>query len=413
MAAFHHESSTTTMQQPPRLPATQLHPVAKSVASTAGNLLAGLPLASTSAGGMTESPKRSKMSPVTNGLRVMNVLLVAHAGLFSDAFSGSLSKLASRVEVQRCDPDDLETYEPGTPPTLVVLDIDALTGEATTRVSVAQGRYAPAPVVALGTALDDNFIAVVMKSGVKAYLPKSYSETQALGLLQVVLADGAKSIDIPAQSDAAAVHDVGATPARKDRNQTNPYGLTARELEVLSKTHEGLTNLQIGKRLGMQEGTVKIHLSNAYKKLGVENRVQAIRIVERLDAIQRMEMDNAQQSVSVRDWLLPHMSDESHRKGDILFRKGEPGRTLYFIQKGRIALPEIDKYMEEGEIFGEIGIFAPAHARTCTARCESDVRLFCLTAEQARRLYFENPQFAFHVMQLIAQRLLDDQHRVH
>lgn len=355
------------------------------------------------------------MSPVTNGLRVMNVLLVAHAGLFADAFSGSLSKLAGRVEVERCDPDELETHEPRTAPTLVVLDIDALTGEATTRVSVAQERYAPAAVVALGTALDDNFIAMVMKSGVKAYLPKSYSETQALGLLQLVLADGAKSTSIPVASDAVAVHDVAATPARKDRNrnQTNPYGLTARELEVLSKTHEGLTNLQIGKRLGMQEGTVKIHLSNAYKKLGVENRVQAIRIVERLDAIQRMEMDNAQQSVSVRDWLLPHMSDESHRKGDILFRKGEPGRALYFIQKGRIALPEIDKYMEEGEIFGEIGIFAPAHARTCTARCESDVRLFCLTAEQARRLYFENPQFAYHVMQLIAQRLLDDQHRVH
>ena len=205
---------------------------------------------------------------------------------------------------------------------------------------------------------------------------------------------------------------VTAPTGRKER-QTNPYGLTTRELEVLFKTQQGLTNLQIGKRLGMQEGTVKIHLSNAYKKLGVENRVQAIRIVERMEAIHNMEMENAQQPVSVRDWLLPHMSDESHRKGDILFRKGEPGRALYFIQKGRVALPEIDKFMEEGEIFGEIGIFAPAHARTCTALCDSDVRLFCLTAEQARRLYFENPQFAYHVMQLIAQRLLDDQHRVH
>jgi two-component system nitrate/nitrite response regulator NarL len=402
------------MQQPPRLPAPQTPPVAKSAAPTVGNLLGGLPLAQTAARGMTEPQKRSKMWPVSNGLRVMNVLLVTHAGLFADAFAGSLSKLASRVDVRRCDPDQLETHDPGMSPSLVVLDIDALSGEATQRVSAAQERFAPAAVVALGAALDDNFIAIVMKSGVKAYLPKSYSETQALGLLQVVLAGGATNNGSPAQRGNAGAHDVSITASRKDRNQTNPYGLTARELEVLSKTQEGLTNLQIGKRLGMQEGTVKIHLSNAYKKLGVENRVQAIRIVERLEAIQRMEMDNAgQHSVSVRDWLLPHMSDESHRKGDILFHKGEPGRTLYFIQKGRIALPEFDKFMEEGEIFGEIGIFAPAHARTCTARCDSDVRLFCLTAEQARRLYFENPQFAYHVMQLIAQRLLDDQHRVH
>jgi two-component system, NarL family, nitrate/nitrite response regulator NarL len=363
---------------------------------------------------MTESQKRSKMWPVTPGLRVMNVLLVAQAGLFADAFAGSLAKLASRVEVQRCDPNQLETHDPSYTPGIVVLDIDPLGAETTQRVQAAQARYAPAPIVALGTALDDNFIAMVMGSGVKAYLPKSYSETQALGLLQVVLAGGAKTNEAPVQSDApATLREVGVPP-RKDRSQTSPYGLTARELEVLSKTHEGLTNLQIGKRLGMQEGTVKIHLSNAYKKLGVENRVQAIRIIERLEAIHRLEVDNAsQQSVSVRDWLLPHMSDESHRKGDILFRKGEPGRALYFIQKGRISLPEIDKYMEEGEIFGEIGIFAPAHARTCSARCDSDVKLFCLTAEQARRLYFENPQFAYHVMQLIAQRLLDDQHRVH
>jgi DNA-binding NarL/FixJ family response regulator len=342
----------------------------------------------------------------------MNVLLITHAGLFADALAGSLQKLAARVEVPRIDPDQLEAHRPVTPPSLVILDLDAFAGDATQRLRQAQERFAPVPVVALGTPLDDNFIALVMGSGVKAYLPKSYSETQALGLLQVVLAGGAT--DKGERSAAGAGEPrVTTQSSRKERAQDNPYGLTARELEVLFKTHEGLTNLQIGKRLGMQEGTVKIHLSNAYKKLGVENRVQAIRIVERLEAIQRMEMDVAQQPVSVRDWLLPHMSDESHRKGDILFRKGEPGRALYFIQKGRIALPEIDKYMEEGEMFGEIGIFAPAHARTCSALCDSDVRLFCLTAEKARRLYFENPQFAYHVMQLIAQRLLDDRHRVH
>src|SRR3954468_3733710 len=398
-------------QQPPRPPAPQARTVTTATPSTAGTLLAGLPLTQSS-GGMTESQKRSKMLPVSQGLRPMNVLLVAHAGLFADVLAGSLGKLASRVEVQRCEPDQLETYRAAATLSLILLDIDAVSGDAAQRVSAARERFAPAAIVALGTALDDNFIATVMGSGVKAYLPKSYSETQALGLLQVVLTDGAKTNGAAGPSETVATHAVAAPVGRKER-QTNPYGLTARELEVLFKTHEGLTNLQIGKRLGMQEGTVKIHLSNAYKKLGVENRVQAIRIVERMEAIHNMEMENAQQPVSVRDWLLPHMSDESHRKGDILFRKGEPGRALYFIQKGRIALPEIDKFMEEGEIFGEIGIFAPAHARTCTALCDSDVRLFCLTAEQARRLYFENPQFAYHVMQLIAQRLLDDQHRVH
>jgi DNA-binding NarL/FixJ family response regulator len=408
LRAFQLTFGLITMQ-PSRLQAAEKSAPTLPATATVGTLLAGLPLM----GGMTESQKRSKMLPVLHRLRVMNVLLVTNAGLFADALAGSFGKLAPRVEVPRIDPEQIGSHRPVTQPALVVVDLDAFSGEVAQPVAVARERFAPAPVVALGTELDDDYIAKVMSSGVKAYLPKRYSETQALGLLQVVLSGGAKT---ECGSDGVQVtgHVQGAAhAARKERNPDNPYGLTTRELEVLFKTHEGLTNLQIGKRLGMQEGTVKIHLSNAYKKLGVENRVQAIRIVERMDAIQRMEMDNAQQPVSVRDWLLPHMSDESHRKGDILFRKGEPGRALYFIQKGRIALPEIDKYMEEGDMFGEIGIFAPAHARTCSALCDSDVRLFCLTAEKARRLYFENPQFAYHVMQLIAQRLLEDRQRVH
>jgi DNA-binding NarL/FixJ family response regulator len=361
---------------------------------------------------MTEAQKRGKMTAVSGKRESMNVLLVAHGGLFADAFSGSLAKLGEHVKVQRCDPDELER-QPAADVSLVVVDIDALSGETAAAVSALVRRFDSACLVALGATLDDTFIANLVKHGVRAYLPKNYSEAQALGLLRVAL-NGAEQ-EGQTQADEAEAGDstTVAQQPRRDRGNSNPYGLTGRELEVLQKTQEGLTNLQIGKRLGMQEGTVKIHLSNAYKKLGVENRVQAIRIVEKLEAIQNLELRHAEQGASVRDWLLPHMRDESHRPGDILFRKGEPGRALYFIQKGTVALLEIDKQMHEGEIFGEIGIFAPAHARTCTARCDSDVRLFCLTAEQARRLYFENPQFAYHVMQLIAQRLLDDQSRVH
>jgi DNA-binding CsgD family transcriptional regulator len=197
------------------------------------------------------------------------------------------------------------------------------------------------------------------------------------------------------------------------RTGPNPYSLTGRELQVLTHVCEGRSNLNIAKRLKITEGTVKIHLSNSYKKLGVENRTQAIRIVERLEQVHNISLHEAEQGVSLRDWLLPHMSDESHHKGEILFRKGDPARALYYIQQGQVALPEIGKQMGEGTLFGEIGIFAPEHSRTCSARCETDARLFCLTADRAKRLYFENPQFAYHVMQLIAQHLLDDQSRRH
>jgi DNA-binding NarL/FixJ family response regulator len=47
-------------------------------------------------------------------------------------------------------------------------------------------------------------------------------------------------------------------------------------LELLS---EGLTNAQIAKRLFLTESTVKQHLRQAYKALGVSNRTEAARLL--------------------------------------------------------------------------------------------------------------------------------------
>jgi two-component system, NarL family, nitrate/nitrite response regulator NarL len=366
-------------------------------------------------GYMTAIENGSNMSAARRGYPPMRILLAAQAGLFADAFSGSLAKLGRRVAVERCDPEQLDECDLQSGFALVLIDADATPGRATSLVRACRDRLPRVPVVALASTLDEGFIAGIMTAGAQAYLPKTYREAQALGVLQVVLG-GASHRPHADNADGAAVSQtrpfvVDAGTSR--RAGANPYSLTERELQVLTQVCEGRSNLNIAKRLNITEGTVKIHLSNSYKKLGVENRTQAIRIVERLDQVRNMSLDEAEQGSSLRDWLLPHMSDESHHKGEILFRKGDPARALYYIQQGKVVLPEIGKQMAEGTLFGEIGIFAPEHSRTCSARCETDARLFCLTAERAKRLYFENPQFAYHVMQLIAKHLLDDQTRRH
>jgi DNA-binding NarL/FixJ family response regulator len=53
--------------------------------------------------------------------------------------------------------------------------------------------------------------------------------------------------------------------------------LTQRELEIVSLAARGYTNAQIAQRLWVTRWTVKYHLANAYKKLGVTNRTQAAR----------------------------------------------------------------------------------------------------------------------------------------
>lgn len=67
--------------------------------------------------------------------------------------------------------------------------------------------------------------------------------------------------------------------AIRDRIESDRDGaarLTARQRELLRLVAEGLTNRQIGRELGLSEGTVRKHLENVYARLGVQNRVQAI-----------------------------------------------------------------------------------------------------------------------------------------
>ena len=57
------------------------------------------------------------------------------------------------------------------------------------------------------------------------------------------------------------------------------YGLTRREVEVLRSLATGQTNKQIGRELSIEEVTVKLHLRRSYAKLGVRNRIEAVRAV--------------------------------------------------------------------------------------------------------------------------------------
>jgi len=52
--------------------------------------------------------------------------------------------------------------------------------------------------------------------------------------------------------------------------------LSPREVEVLHLLARGLSNKEIGAQLGVVEGTVKIHITNIFGKLGVSDRTQAL-----------------------------------------------------------------------------------------------------------------------------------------
>src|SRR5829696_8729981 len=106
--------------------------------------------------------------------------------------------------------------------------------------------------------------------------------------------------------------------------------------------------------------------------------------------------------VEALDALVPYMKSELRRRGDVLFRAGEPPDKLYVVESGRVVFPELRKQASTGEIFGEVGLFAPQQARTVTALCEEDCRLASITRDEVLELYDENPRFGFFLIRLVA-----------
>ena len=55
--------------------------------------------------------------------------------------------------------------------------------------------------------------------------------------------------------------------------------LTTRERQIALVLSEGVTNKEIAQRLRLAEGTVKVHLHNAYEKLGVSSRIEIVLMI--------------------------------------------------------------------------------------------------------------------------------------
>ncbi|HEX8945376.1 MAG TPA: LuxR C-terminal-related transcriptional regulator, partial [Gemmatimonadaceae bacterium] len=65
-------------------------------------------------------------------------------------------------------------------------------------------------------------------------------------------------------------------PLPEPSEQQDSLGLTPRVLELAGLVVSGLRNRDIAARLGISEGTAKLHLYNVYKKIGVASRVELV-----------------------------------------------------------------------------------------------------------------------------------------
>ena len=142
-------------------------------------------------------------------------------------------------------------------PDVVLVDEMQSADGALARLAEAAEELPDAKLLLLTTQMDDEALEKAFEAGAHAALSKSVHSV-ALGTL------------LRETVRCNVVH-------RYERQRAAAVScpLTTREIEILGLAAQGHTNGAIARELWITEQTVKFHLSNTYRKLGVANRTEA------------------------------------------------------------------------------------------------------------------------------------------
>jgi len=160
------------------------------------------------------------------------------------------SKLEAQAQIAKINPD------------AIVVDLNLPDGNGLEIVSWARSISSILAIVVLTFNENDEFVLASLKAGASAFVNKSAPITDLIAALDHALI---------APTAFSAKELAGAISRKHER-----FGLSQRELQILSVLHRGDPTKSLAASLFISETTLKTHLSTIYRKLQVKNRVQAI-----------------------------------------------------------------------------------------------------------------------------------------
>jgi DNA-binding NarL/FixJ family response regulator len=207
------------------------------------------------------SAERSTANPI-------KVLLADDHTLFRQGLASVLASYGG-IEIVAETTNDQEAIELARleKPDVVVMQVQMPFDRA--KHSLEQLRMAsPALKIVICTMFEDpTYLRTFLELGVSTYLVKSVSAEELVGVIRAAVFD-------PKGNNVV----VGMPQEMIERAQGGSDGvLSAKETETLVLAARGLSNRQIASSLGISVATIKRHLSNAYPKMGVSSRGEAVR----------------------------------------------------------------------------------------------------------------------------------------
>jgi DNA-binding NarL/FixJ family response regulator len=145
-------------------------------------------------------------------------------------------------------------------PEMVALELGMRAADGRSCLDLIRDQYPDVTVVVFSAPTDPVTIRSALARGARAFIIKSINP-----------------LDIPAAlrhaHEETVYHAIGAEPTPDE--VLRAAGLTEREITMLKALVRGLSNKAISRELWVTEQTVKFHLGNLYRKIGVANRLAA------------------------------------------------------------------------------------------------------------------------------------------
>lgn len=212
----------------------------------------------------------------------MRIIIADDHVMLREGLRPFVEKIAPGTLVQEAGsfPEALALIEADPALDLLILDIKMPGMNGFQGLSTIKTRFPSIRCVILSAVADRDHVLEAMRLGADGFIPKHLSGGAMVSALQLVMS-GERFIPSMLMDPAS-----NSVNAGSDRTSSDLIGrLTPRERDILNLLREGLPNKVIAARLDVSEVTVKSHLGNMFRKLGVQNRLQAMRILVDTEAL--------------------------------------------------------------------------------------------------------------------------------
>ena len=190
----------------------------------------------------------------------------------------ALAKDGIRVCAEAESVQELVTAEVRHAPDVCIVDVHLLGGGFHAAAEMATRAPSVAVVLLVDDDCDEQFLEAI-RLGATGYVRRTIAPS---ALAKVVRAVAKGEPAIPRSLVRALIDDYRDRPARHSVATRGGRGvdLTAREWEVLSLMRDDLSTREIADRLRISEVTVRRHISAVVKKLRVESRADALKLLQ-------------------------------------------------------------------------------------------------------------------------------------